>query len=758
MKTIVVAEDSPTQALRLKHSLERFDYNCLVARDGMQALAFAKEHKPAAIVTDVLMPGLDGFQLCAAIKKDSTLKHIPVILLTSLTDSRHILQGLESHADFYFTKPCDATRLAEKIEYLLEIGSSETGQQEPESLSVTIFGETYHVASEPQQILNLFIATYENLMQQNEQLKGTERELKQVNGQLAENFEKLLASEDRFKVLVDTIPDIVYWTDAEGIFMFINSAINNLGYEPEELIGKHFSEIILESDVDRVSREKVLPQYLGRSVVGDEPPKLFDERRTGSRKTVGLEVRLISKPGSVASFGFKEGIAVVEVNSSGLYQDKPGKKSDLFIGTVGVIRDISERKRTERELIESNTRFRRAVIDAPYPVMIHAEDGAVIQLSKAWVELSGYTPEETRCIDEWITLTENPDSKDADGKEVSRTNIKSYYEGLFQLKTRTTGHEFVITTKKRDKRIWDFSSAPIGQLPDGRAIVISMAADITDRKQAELEILHAKNAAEANSKAKSDFLASMSHELRTPLNAIIGFSELLKESAVGELNPKQKEYITDIFDSGYHLLELINDVLDLAKVEAGKMELSVAPVIIADLVEQSLFMIREKCGQHGIQLQLDIDKNCRDIQLTVDQTKLKQVLFNLLSNATKFTPDGGNIRVCACLRSPENSSTEHDKEEFLLENSDGYIEIRVEDSGIGIAPEHQEKLFEEFYQVQGGLKNKTAGTGLGLPIARRFIQMHGGRLHVESEGEGKGSQFCIRLPLVVNNCEECIEI
>jgi signal transduction histidine kinase len=234
--------------------------------------------------------------------------------------------------------------------------------------------------------------------------------------------------------------------------------------------------------------------------------------------------------------------------------------------------------------------------------------------------------------------------------------------------------------------------------------------------------------AEASNQAKSEFLASMSHELRTPLNAIIGFSEVLRERYFGDLNEKQAEYIVDIVDSGKHLLSLINDVLDLSKIEAGKMELDVSEVKIADLLQNSLVMIKEKALTHSISLDLQIAENINGTKIKADERRLKQVMFNLLSNSAKFTPDGGAITVEA--RKDEKKLT-----------------ISVSDTGIGMTPQEQKRLFEAFYQASGGIKGKTPGTGLGLAITKSIVEKHGGKIWMESEGTNKGSKFTFTLPI-----------
>jgi len=217
----------------------------------------------------------------------------------------------------------------------------------------------------------------------------------------------------------------------------------------------------------------------------------------------------------------------------------------------------------------------------------------------------------------------------------------------------------------------------------------------------------------------------MSHELRTPLNAIIGFSEVLLERMFGELNPKQTEYLQDIFSSGRHLLSLINDILDLSKIEAGRMELELTRFHLPLALENAITLVRERATRHGIILTLFVDERLGDF--VGDERKIKQILLNLLSNAVKFTPAGGRVSVKAT-------------------PADGSVEISVSDTGIGIAPEDQEVIFEEFRQVAPDYAQKREGTGLGLTLTKKFVEMHGGKIWVKSE-VGKGSTFTFTLPV-----------
>ena len=238
------------------------------------------------------------------------------------------------------------------------------------------------------------------------------------------------------------------------------------------------------------------------------------------------------------------------------------------------------------------------------------------------------------------------------------------------------------------------------------------------------EIEEKSRALETASRHKSEFLANMSHELRTPLNAIIGFSEVLSERMFGDVNEKQAEYLGDILESGKHLLSLINDILDLSKIEAGRMELSPADFDLRIAIGNTLALVKERAHRRGITLESTLDERLGTI--FADERKVKQVLLNLLSNALKFTPEGGRIDVRAGVR-------------------DGVAEISVTDTGVGIASEDQDAVFEEFRQV-GTASKKAEGTGLGLAISRKFIELHGGRIWLQSQS-GTGSTFTFTLPL-----------
>jgi PAS domain S-box-containing protein len=264
---------------------------------------------------------------------------------------------------------------------------------------------------------------------------------------------------------------------------------------------------------------------------------------------------------------------------------------------------------------------------------------------------------------------------------------------------------------------------------------ITIARDITERKRMEQEIqrkteqLEAQNRElEKASRAKSDFLARLSHELRTPLNVVMGFAELMLDQVPGEVNEEQRQCLGDILTSSRDLLGLINEVLDLSKVEAGKVELRRRNIALPEVVKSVTSAMMAVLSQRKQSLDVDLDKGLPLLQ--ADEARLRQVLFNLLSNASNFTPDGGKIRIEASVK-------------------DGWCQVSVSDNGIGIKEEDLKQIFEPFYQADSSMTRERRGTGLGLTLVKEIIEMHGGQVWVESK-YGEGSRFIFSLPLVAS--------
>jgi PAS domain S-box-containing protein len=373
---------------------------------------------------------------------------------------------------------------------------------------------------------------------------------------------------------------------------------------------------------------------------------------------------------------------------------------------VAVVRDITDRKLAEEEL-----KLRAQLLDnATDSIFVHDFEGNFIYVNEAAYESRGYTKEELLRI----KLSDLDVPEDA-----------KFIEHRINLLLEKGGAIFESTHYRKDCSMIPVEvHARVVEIK-GKKLIISSARDITERKKAE-ELRRENERIMLANKAKSEFLATMSHELRTPLNSVIGFSELLLQNGQGELDEKQKHYVNNIHASGKHLLDLISDILDLTKVEAGKLDFSFEKLSVPEIINESLALVNEKASKHNVLLKKELDSQLGIIE--TDRLRFKQVLINLLSNAVKFSKlEGGTITI--------KTKKEGDM-----------AKISVSDTGIGIKEEDMNKLFKTFEQIDSGLSRKYGGTGLGLAISKKLIELQGGKIWAESK-TGEGSTFTFLLPI-----------
>ncbi len=491
----------------------------------------------------------------------------------------------------------------------------------------------------------------------------------------------LRESEEKYRALMDDAGDAILLIDFEGTVRAVNKKAQEMfGYNKEDLLKMHVTRLYPKEELERSISSFKETIRKGSGFLKDGLVK----RKDGG--TVPVDIAQ-----SVIKYGEREAVQ-------------------------GIFRDITERKREDEALRLSEEKFRRlsqefnAVLDAiPDILTLQSPDLKVLWANKGAADGLGLEISDLidkYCFELWYNRSVPC---------VSCPVQKSFQAGNASNDEKTTP----------DGNIWELRAVPIIDDEGKVTSVIELGRNITEAKHAvevSIENVRLSHA----SKAKSDFLAAMSHELRTPLNSIIGFSDLLRQQIPGELNQKQEKYVDNVLTSGKHLLNIINDILDLSKIEAGKMELSMEKISLQALINESIVLIKETASRHYVTVKEELDPEIDIIEC--DKLRVKQVLFNLFSNAVKFSKsEGGTITI--------RTKKEGDM-----------AVISVSDTGIGIKEEDIGNLFKKFEQLDSGSSRKYSGTGLGLAISKKLVELHGGSIRVESR-YGEGTTFAFLLPI-----------
>ncbi|MEE4618988.1 PAS domain-containing sensor histidine kinase [Pseudomonas alliivorans] len=514
-------------------------------------------------------------------------------------------------------------------------------------------------------------------------------------------------------------------TDEHGVIQIFNvGAERMLGYQSEDVVDK-ITPADISDPTELITRAAALSHELNTPITPGFEALVFKASR-GIEDI--YELTYIRKDGSRLS-------AMVSVTS--LRDSNETIIGYLLIGTDNTARKqeeqtqalLDQRLRDQhfytRSLIESN-------IDA---LMMTDPQGIISDVNKQMMALTGRTRDELIGAPCKNFFTDPASAEAAIKRVLSEHTVSDYeltvraYDG-----TETVVSYNAATFHDRDRKLKG---------------VFAAARDVTERKRFERTLEEKNVELEHASHMKSEFLATMSHELRTPLNAVIGFSEALRDGMVGDMTDTQRKYIGDIFNSGQHLLSLINDILDLSKVEAGMMELELEPVELSELLSNSLLIVREQAALQSIQLKLESETDFGLMEL--DRRKTKQIVYNLLANAVKFSSPGGWVTL-AVRQVPRAlaGSIEGDWPTYGFElpasKHDQFLELRVSDTGIGIAQSDMSKLFKAFSQIDSSLSRKFEGTGLGLAMVKQLAELHGGSVAVASVKD-LGARFVVWLPI-----------
>jgi len=380
---------------------------------------------------------------------------------------------------------------------------------------------------------------------------------------------------------------------------------------------------------------------------------------------------------------------------------------------------------SHKSTITTSQEYSESIIDTiREPLIALDQDSRVVYASRSFYEVFKAKSEET--VGQLFY--------DLGNKQWNVPKLRELLENILPQKTTFDNYEVEYESSAIGRRIMLLNARQIQRASGKEQIILLAIEDITERremenglKKAHEELKKLDIELKRTSRIKSEFLANMSHELRTPLNSINGFSEVLYDGTFGPLNEKQRKYVNNILISGKHLLLLINQILDMAKVESGKMKLNSSSFSMKSLINEISMLVADMVNNKKIEMSLDIAEALPNIE--ADELRVREILYNLLSNAIKFTPDGGKIGLRA-------------------KKIDSEIEIVLWDTGIGIAPKNIEKIFEGFFRIDTPYSRVTEGTGLGLPLSRKLVELHGGKLSVESKGLNKGISVRFTLPIV----------
>jgi PAS domain S-box-containing protein len=585
--------------------------------------------------------------------------------------------------------------------------------------------------------------------------------------------EELKQTKDYLDNIIDSSIDCIVLADTTGNITRANeSFLQLIGYQCEEITEKHVMEL-------SITEKGQYKSTTGEIVEIDE--EFFEEAKEVVYENLFKEGKIVNWK----SYYLRKDQRIVPVEMNITYLHN---KNGEVIGSVGINRDITKRKIAEREIKEANEFLENIFKTTADGILVTDNEGVITEVNDATARMLGYSKEEI------VGKGANIFQPEGEGYEITS---REYLTKLFE-EGNVTGFEFIWSKKDGNLIDIEVNAALLKDSKDNITGSVTSIRDITDRKQqeeklkeaydemevrvdnrtAELKesnkqlqqeisareamekaLIEAKEVAETANRAKSEFLANMSHEFRTPLNHIIGFTELVVDKKFGDLNETQEDYLGDVLDSSKHLLLLINDILDLSKVEAGKLELDASAINPRILIDNSLIMFKEKSFKHAIELCSDVDHVPETI--IADERKLKQILYNLLSNAVKFTPDGGKVCLSAkmvdCIVRPGLRSGDPENLQIIA-GGNGVGEVNgkklrkcvrfsVSDTGIGIKPVDQDRVFSPFEQVDGSSSRRYEGTGLGLSLTKKLVEVHGGKIWMGSEGEGKGSTFNFIIPI-----------
>ena len=803
---ILVVEDSPTQAEQLKHILEQHDYSVSVANNGKEALSLINKHKPTIVISDIIMPEMDGYQLCRQIKADENLKEIPVILLTSLSGpTTDVIKGLESGANNFIMKPYNEEYLLSRINYIIANRELRKSENLEIGIEILFAGQKYFINSERRQILDLLLSTYEEAVRINEKLRVKQKELARANEVL--NGLYRIAKEINWCTSVQEVVEKALeqavglpgvqagWISLrEGPSGFRTVATHHLppaleapGMWEEDclcrrkLLSGELSQVMNILECERLQKAKgdtrglryhaSVPLWIGDRILGlmnlagaeqglfsDEDLKILNGMGNQIATALGraelyenLE-REVEERTAALTAEIAEHERVNEVLRETLAQLSKKNHYETIISTV--TRSVHQSINLQ-DVLENTVEAMSKNIDGVNDVSIYLVEGqeAVIKAHRGYRDWfinrvrripypNGFT---------WKTIMEGKPVYCADvdqdtiighaGREVG---TKSYASMPIRFEGKTVGVININSLKKNafddeDLKLLEtvrqqievaINNAQQAETLQQSEEALARQAQELARSNAKLEQLLAEleQTRQQQLRLKDQFLSHVSHELRSPLTAIYQFVTILLDRLAGELNLEQHEYLEIILKNVNQLRTMIEDLLEISRVQVGKLSVEPQPISLVNLIEETLSSLRTAASAKSITLSAKFPSDLPSAY--ADPQRIRQILTNLIDNGIKFTPENGMINV--------RVQVSNEEPYFLC--------VAVSDTGCGLSSEESKKIFERLYQSKSTFQYSRKGLGLGLYICKDLVSSHGGRIWIESQ-LGHGSTFFFTLPI-----------
>ncbi len=706
-RTILIAEDSSVQAEQLKYILEKNGYTVVVAVDGLEAAEQAQKTIPDLIISDIIMPRMNGYELCKAIKANKLTCKIPLILLTSLSDSNDLIEGMASGASHFLTKPFREDYLISQMKQIFLNTDLYSTSHKPVTMELMVGGEKRSITTDPQQMLTLLVSSYNAAIYRNDELTKSREELRNINDRLEDLVdertqelheeieerkkvqEELLQSISMTEATLESTIDGILVVGHDGNILKTNKRFIELFNIPEEVLTSRVDEKV----IDYVQIQTKYPEDFLKKVQ-----------------------YLYQHP-------FEESFDFIEFKDGRVYErySRPQTIGQEVVGRVWSFRDVTERKNAEANLKESEQRVELAVKSSDLGMWDLSISKGTLWRTKRFDEIFGYGEGKEGWLPEKILAQILPD----DVELVKQNYEKALKTGKLYIEcriSRASGDVHWISvygkTQYNDKNV------PVRML--------GTIQDITDRKFNELKIEIANNELQKANADKDRLFSIIAHDLRSPFNGFIGLTKIMLENAQ-ELKPSELLEISKrLNDSAKNIYKLLENLLEWSLVQKQKGNFDPQSFNLYPVVTQNIEVIKEKALQKGISV---VNKINRELWVIGDMRMVNTVIRNLLSNAIKFTKGGGTITL----------------DSSLLQGN--MVEVAVKDTGMGMTQDQMNGLFVS--AGSGGSKGTEGekSTGLGLILCKEFTEQNGGKLRVESR-EGVGSDFFFSLPVDASKIDE----